>query len=44
MRRPPTRPLFFAIVVALVALLLLAFQLAGSPTAPARAANVAAVR
>ena len=44
MRRPPTRPLFFAIVVALVALLLLAFQLAGSPAAPARAGSVSAVR
>jgi hypothetical protein len=44
MRRPPTRPLFFAIVVALVALLLLAFQLAGSPAAPARAAGVSAAR
>ena len=39
MRRPPTRPLFFAIVVALAGLLLLAFQLAGSPAAPARAAS-----
>jgi hypothetical protein len=44
MRRPPTRPLFFAIAVALVALLLLAFQLAGSPAAPARAAGVTVAR
>jgi hypothetical protein len=44
MRRLPTRPLFFAIVVALAGLLLLAFQLAGSPAAPARAASVSAVR
>jgi hypothetical protein len=44
MRRLPTRPLFFAIAVALAGLLLLAFQLAGSPAAPARAANVSAVR
>jgi hypothetical protein len=44
MRRPPTRPLFFAIVVALVALLLPAVQLAGSPAAPVRAASVSAAR
>jgi hypothetical protein len=44
MRRPPTRPLFFALIVALTGLLLLAFQLAGSPAAPARAASVSAAR
>ena len=41
MRRPDTRPLFFATIVAVTGLLMLAFQLAGSPTAPARAGSTA---
>ena len=43
MRRPATQPvLFTTILMAVAGLLLLVFQLAGSPAAPARAAGAAA--
>jgi len=39
MRRPATRPVFFATIVAIAGLLMLAFQLAGPPSAQGRAAG-----
>ena len=36
MRRPATRPVFFGMIVAVTGFLMLGFQLAGSPPAPAR--------
>ena len=39
MRRPATRPVFFATIVAIAGLLMLAFQIAGSPPPPALGAS-----
>src|SRR5215467_14276629 len=43
MRRPANHPVFFATIIAVAGLLMLAFQLAGSPSGPGRAAGTGTV-
>jgi feruloyl esterase len=43
MRRPANHPVFFATIIAIAGLLMLAFQLAGSPSGPGRAAGTGTV-